>query len=346
MQCERLKSSLRYPNYPNWGVLQGPASADIMSVHVSNLTEMSEDGFSTRATMKKAIRISIIAVLACNGVVLAGVAWILSQSECSLARSFRSLKPDENYFRARISLQATEDGLDLWKTPEGPIWTVHGDTILPVLLAEQAQDIYEPKGHEVRQGDVVLDCGANIGVFTRKALSHGASLVVAIEPAPRTLAALRRNFDKEMQEGRVIVYPKGVWDHDAEMDLSINQTNQAANSLIYQTHSSIRIPLTTIDNIANELRLTHVDFIKMDIEGAEKQALSGGKNTIRRFRPRMSLSTEHLPDDFTAIPALVNSIAPNYVHAGCDCGIALVPGSANPWLRWRIVAAVLAFDPA
>src|SRR6266699_3485688 len=73
-------------------------------------------------------------------------------------------------------------------------------------------------GHEVRQGDIVLDCGANIGVFTRKAPSRGAALVVAIEPAPQTLNALRRNFDTEIRQGRVIAYPKGLWDHDAEME--------------------------------------------------------------------------------------------------------------------------------
>jgi hypothetical protein len=81
-----------------------------------------------------------------------------------------------------VSLEKSEDGLDLWNSPQGPVWTVHGDSILPFLLTEQANGIYEPKGHEVRSGDIALDCGANIGVLTRKALSRGAKLVVAIEP--------------------------------------------------------------------------------------------------------------------------------------------------------------------
>jgi hypothetical protein len=121
------------------------------------------------------------------------------------------------------------------------------------------------------------------------------------------------------------------------MDLSVNETNPGANSLVLPADAgaSVRVPLTTIDNIVAELKLARVDFIKMDIEGAEKQAISGGKNTIQRFRPRMSLSTEHLPDDFTAIPAVVNSIAPNYAHAGCDCA----------WVGSRIKALVLTFDP-
>lgn len=137
----------------------------------------------------------------------------------------------------------------------------------------------------------------------------------------------------------MVVYPKGVWDHDSEMELSINEGNEAGNTLLLRPKTpmpSVRVPLTTIDEIVAELKLPRVDFIKMDIEGAEKPALRGAKNTINRFRPRMSLSSEHLADDFKAIPALVHAIVPNYTHGGCDCDVR----------EMRIKALVLAFDPA
>jgi hypothetical protein len=50
----------------------------------------------------------------------------------------------------------------------------------------------------------------------------------------------------------------------------------------------------------------------MDIEGAEKPALRGAMKTLRRFRPRMAIASEHLPDDVTAIPQTVRAIAPEY----------------------------------
>jgi len=231
-----------------------------------------------------------------------------------------------------------EAGLDLWASPKGPIWTPHGSTILSFLLVEQERDIYEPKGHEVRRGDIVLDCGANIGVFTRTALSRGASLVVAIEPAPLTMKAFRRNFETEIREGRVIAYEKGVWDREAEMELNIDQENPGANSVVKPEAASVtkvRVPLTTVDNIVAELKLPRVDFIKMDIEGAEKPAIKGAGETLKRFRPRMSLSTEHLEDDYIAIPALVNSIDARYSHQGCDCIIS----------SKGTKALVMAFDP-
>ena len=100
----------------------------------------------------------------------------------------------------------------LWSTPYGEIWmpTASRDALI-YDLAEQRRNIY---GSRIKAGDVVLDAGANVGVFTRKALWSGASKVVAIEPSPENVECLKRNFAREIADGRVIVYAKGVWDKD------------------------------------------------------------------------------------------------------------------------------------
>jgi len=249
-----------------------------------------------------------------------GWAWFVRRNKCVVEENKSTARGPEEVAKT-VSFQRTEAGLDLWNTPQGGVWMVHGDKELPFLIAEQERDIYEPAGHEVRRGDVVLDCGANIGVFVRKALSRGAGLVVAIEPSPMTLEALRRNFASEIEAKRVIVYPKGVWDHDDTLELKVNPANAGNDSLVLgdANAASVRVPLTTIDKLVAELGLPRVDFIKMDIEGAEKPALKGGSATIKRFLPRMSISSEHLDDDDTAIPALVRSIEPRYSVRGCDC---------------------------
>jgi len=211
-------------------------------------------------------------------------------------------------------------GLELWDTPKGQIWTPQNDEILPFLLAEQQRQIYGSGNRGVHPGDVVLDCGANIGTFTKTALASGARLVVAIELAPVTLECLRRNVANEIAQGRVIVYPKGVWDRDASLDLALNEHNAGANSVVMDRgRQKVRVPLTTIDKIVGELGLRQVDFIKMDIEGAEKQALAGGRATIQRFRPRMAISSEHLEDDVQKIPLAVSQIRPDYHLEFTDC---------------------------
>jgi hypothetical protein len=68
-----------------------------------------------------------------------------------------------------------------------------------------------------------------------------------------------------------------------------------------------------------DLKVERADFIKMDIEGAEKQALRGAKNTIAKWRPRMAIAMEHLTDDPVRIPQVVQAEVPGYRITCGDC---------------------------
>jgi FkbM family methyltransferase len=188
------------------------------------------------------------------------------------------------------------------------------------VLAEEDEAVYRGKRGGVKAGDTVLDCGANIGAFTRRALDAGARVVVAIEPAPENVQCLRRNFPQEIAAGRVIVYPKGVWNKDDVLVLKVLPGQSGSGSVAMDRPGAaeeLRVPLTTIDAMVQELRLERVDFIKMDIEGAEKNALEGARQTVARHRPRMAISLEHRRDDPEAIPALVSRLWPNLTS---ECG--------------------------
>jgi FkbM family methyltransferase len=188
------------------------------------------------------------------------------------------------------------------------------------LLAEQESEVYGTRRFGVQPGDIVLDCGANIGEFTKTALKHGAKLVVAIEPAPAQVRCIRLNLAKEIAEGRVIVWPKGVWDKEDTMKLNLNPENAGGDTLIDQgpNWASVMVPLTTIDNLVSELKLPRVNFIKMDIEGAEKQALAGARRTLQTDHPRVAISPEHFDDDMVRLPAIVKGIDPSYRQGGTD----------------------------
>ena len=134
---------------------------------------------------------------------------------------------------------------------------------------------------------IVLDCGANVGVFVKKALSRGAARVIAIEPAPENIAVLRKNFAAEIASGKVTIYEKGVWDKDDVLGMHIDPADSARDSFVRQSEGAkeLRIPVTTIDHLVAELGLPRVDFIKMDIEGMEKLALQGAEETIKTCKP-------------------------------------------------------------
>lgn len=213
-------------------------------------------------------------------------------------------------------LRREESGLELWDTPKGAFWVPKGNRfVLPFNLAEMERQIYGSGEHFIHPGDVVLDCGASDGDFTREALRAGAALVVSIEISPSSAECIRRNLAAEIADRRVIVYPKGVWNRDDSLTLNVDDTNFAANSVVMKwgsLHGQVRVPLTTIDKLVAELNLPRVDFIKMDIEGAEVPALHGAHDTITRFKPRLAIATEHKPDDEYTIPAAARALRSDY----------------------------------
>lgn len=247
---------------------------------------------------------------------------------CPMQNALKAAENEQEQVRfkdeilARSNLRQKEpDGFELWDTPMGSYWIPDGGKyVLPWNLAEQKRKIYGTGAQAVQKGDVVLDCGANIGVFTREALNAGAKLVVAIEPAPENIECLRRNFQAEIAGGQVIVYPKGVWDKDDVLTLNIDPHNSAADSFLIEReggHKGLQAPLVPIDKLVAELNLPRVDYIKMDIEGAEQRAIAGGNGTIAKFHPRLSLSAYHHPTDPERIPQLVRQAWSGY---RMECG--------------------------
>ena len=242
----------------------------------------------------------------------------------------RQLAIRDTLFKSFQWIESDNQGLSLWNTPKGRYWIPKGcERVLSHNLAEQERRIYEAGNVKVKPGDTVLDCGANVGVFTRVALTDGAKLVVAIEPAPENLACLRRTFASEIAAGRVVVYPKGVWDKEDTLTLHVYPHNSARDTFVVDwkdaSVQSVTAPLTTIDALVSELKLERVDFIKMDIEGAEKRALAGAAGTLVRFQPQLAVAAEHLSDDGESIPLVVQKLSPRYQ---AECGPCVDLGSS------------------
>jgi FkbM family methyltransferase len=257
--------------------------------------------------------------------------WWTGLSRCEPAQLMEFPAETAEFTRAIDTIesgtsQIGSDGeLKLFHTAYGDWWS--GSNNVAFLLAEQKSGFYRREGHFVRKGDVVLDCGANIGTFTREALDAGARHVVAIEPGPVQVACLRRNFAREIAEGRVTIYPKGVWDRDDTLSMWVHDAGGAIDSFVLKERQEdgrrapreIRLPVTTIDKAVRELGLATVDFIKMDIEGAERNALRGASETLQRHRPRMAIASENLPDDDRVLPAVVASIRGDYAVSSGEC---------------------------
>lgn len=206
------------------------------------------------------------------------------------------------------------------RTPSGDFWTTlqgtdqDGRGVFAHLQAEhQWMNFFDP-AEQVKPGDIVIDCGAHVGVFTDFALKQGAAKVISIEPEPTNVECLRRNFSREIASGRVVIVPKAVWSQDTKLEFTISAESSGMNSAVISTGTQkVLVPAARIDTLVTELKLPRIDYIKMDIEGAERHALAGAESTIRRYGPRLMLEMYHLPDDPQVLPALVTRFRPSYV---------------------------------
>ncbi len=236
-------------------------------------------------------------------------------------------------------VEQDELGYSLWETPRGTFWAPSSDKddTLASILIEMQNQIYGGKQHGPRAGDIVVDCGAHVGVFSKAAIAAGAKHVIAVEPSPVNLVALERNLAEEIEQGLITVVRKGVWHEESTLPFYIDPGNSAGSAVLLgrghdhgdghmdegegdaQEHT-VEVPLTTIDNLVAELGLERVDFIKFDIEGSERHALKGARKTLADFKPRIGSAAYHLTDDQTKIPEAVMAANPSYELECGPCG--------------------------
>ena len=164
---------------------------------------------------------------------------------------------------------------DFWLRRGGLRFDAPG--LLAYLQAEHEWLADSFSEHSVRLNDIVLDVGAHVGVFTRVALDRGAAKVIALEPEPVNAECFRRNFKREIGEGRVVLVEKAAWSKMGKLPFALGTSNSGTSSMVVEEPGATRIqvPADTIDHILEVLEIRKVHFVKMDIEGAEREALKG-----------------------------------------------------------------------
>jgi len=142
-----------------------------------------------------------------------------------------------------------------------------------------------------RPGGVVLDIGANVGLFSllmaRWAGKTGR--VLAFEPAPESLQALRTHIQLNLLTDRIAAIGCAVSDTTGEAKFyahSFNGENtlSAAFARRVPVARPVLVPVTTVDAFCAAHRIAPA-LLKVDIEGFEIHALRGAKETLRRHRP-------------------------------------------------------------
>jgi len=187
-----------------------------------------------------------------------------------------------NYIRRNLHKDyiITTDGFKVFLDKDDALHlSIHPDWNREEFMIKTVKEI-------VNEGDIVVDVGANIGIYSLilSKLVGEKGRVYSFEPDPDNFSLLLKNM-KENNIKNVIMVNKAISDKEGKQNLYLNKDNSAFHSLIRYNNNlfekSIEVGTTTLDNFFSNLN-KKVNFIKMDIEGYEGDALKGAKELLKK----------------------------------------------------------------
>ncbi len=155
---------------------------------------------------------------------------------------------------------------------------------------------------ELKPGDSFIDGGAYIGDTVDEALSRAEiKKIWAYEPDEQNYHLLAQKYGKQTN---ITCKCAGLWSDNGV--LSFNSVGNIGSSI--KEDGSVRIQTIALDKDIDE----EVNFIKLDIEGAEIEALTGAEQLIKKYRPKLAICVYHKQEDLWKIPLLIKKMVPEY----------------------------------
>lgn len=158
-----------------------------------------------------------------------------------------------------------------------------------------------------KEGDIVIDAGANIGFYTIRASAtvKNTGKVIAIEADPITYDKLTKNIKINNLKN---IIPVNVAAFSEKKVVKLYRTSMASTNSLKNTGTSefVEVEATTIDEICMNLGLKRVDWMKIDVEGVEVEVLIGAENIISH-NPQLKILIEvHSENDILKIKNILD----------------------------------------
>jgi FkbM family methyltransferase len=196
------------------------------------------------------------------------------------------------------------------------IFIYHHDYIKKNFINNSAfsfEGPYEKGRVVIKRGDYVIDAGANIGFFAFLA-SEKVGLegkVFTFEPASKTHELLENNI-KLNGKKNIIIVKNALGDSKGELEFTLSDSSGENSGFFQGSYNKEIVKQITLDSFIKENNIKKIDFIKADIEGMERNLLMGAKETIRKFKPKISICIYHRPSDPEVIESIIKDFVPDY----------------------------------
>ena len=138
--------------------------------------------------------------------------------------------------------------------------------------------------------------------------------MVMFEPNPSNTQCVKKTFAEQIENGELILVEAAAWEEEGTVEFDLSPEDRGSESArgTVAEGGELVVKAETIDGVVQRLGLNRVDYIKMDIEGGERHALAGARQTVAEFGPKMALCIYHRDDDPEVVPAMVSEISSDY----------------------------------
>ena len=182
------------------------------------------------------------------------------------------------------------------------------DVFLPEFQREMFNEETEARDEwwDIKEGETVVDVGAGTGSWALPAAIMGAN-TIAFECDQFRVNALKANVacNPGMQ---MVIDPRGLYSRECELGMDTNSSSVMLQ-LGYQPQQ--RVKMTTLDKFYSEYtNLDNLDWLKVDVEGAELHVLAGAQNTITKYKPKIIVEchTFIVPDIDGMVLSMINRL--------------------------------------
>ena len=211
------------------------------------------------------------------------------------------------------------------------------ENITKLRLSLDPQYYTIPEGIEYFPADVPIlnnlekikfvDCGAYIGDTIEELMKQKKEVAFSIsfEPDHSNLVMLNNQLKKQKENfpnTNFFIYPTGVYSKNTFLLFDNNKISSSSNITTQDSNTKILVV-----NLDDTIFSAAPNYLKMDIEGVEKEAILGSKNIIQKYKPNLAICLYHKPQDLWELPLLIHKIEPTYdmylrVHE--DMGLSTV----------------------
>ena len=219
-----------------------------------------------------------------------------------------------------------------------------GDVLIDLHLKDWVQiqiyflDYFDLRGIKylksiLKEGSTFIDIGANIGSYSLVAskLVGDNGKVFAFEPVDKIFTSLKKTISNNSIYN-IDLIKKIVTNKVSEFNIYISDDSNSGRSTILENEEMEKFEVVesiTLDKFIEEVNIDRIDFIKIDVEGAELSVLEGMKNVLTKFRPILFI--EISPDIKSNQGAQENSITDFLSALGYEKYQANSNGTLSPY---------------